>query len=115
MSLYTVSSGTTINAADINQLVNVLAQQSGGQEIGTYFLQGGTYEGGWVISNWIVTRSYGSTPVSVTLDTSISSSNANTPTAAYTSNSGFQTQFSATAGSGINHTSRAAGHYTVQY
>ena len=78
MSLYTVSTGTTINATDVNQLVNVLQQPSGGSESQTIGLvELGAYQTNANVSQWIGSRSLGSVPVSASLSgTSSTSMNA---------------------------------------
>ena len=113
MSLYTVSSGTTINAQDINQVVNVLQQQSGGQEIGVYFIAGCPFESSAVVAQYVNTISRGSAPVSVTIDTSRQSPiSLNAPTTNILSRSGFQVYAFAT---GSANNARVGGNYTVQY
>jgi hypothetical protein len=70
MSLTTVTTGGQINASDINQLVNVLQQPSGGTDTGSVEVAGWSNAASDVISSYIPSRSRGSTPVSVTISTS---------------------------------------------
>src|SRR5690242_19726294 len=102
MAYYTVVQGGTFNAADLDQIINALQQPSGGQERGTYYLQGGSFQGGWAVASFIATLSRNSTPVSITLDATITTFNASAPFSNYSSSNGFQAQFSAATGSGLN-------------
>lgn len=113
MSLYTVSSGNTINAADVNQLVNVLQAGSGATETGQYYLGFDAYDVNALGSMYLQTRSHGATPVSVTVDTSIQSpSNCVSPTTNGLSQYGFQLYSSSTNAA---HNCHLAGAWTVQY
>lgn len=113
MSLYTVSSGTTINAQDVNQLVNVLQQQSGGQELGKYYLTFNASASGYFGSVWIVSLSRVSTPVSVTIDTSIANPVfCNNVATSNLGTAGFQIFAQST---GANGNCRVGGVYTIQY
>lgn len=115
MSLYTVTSGQVVNAADLNQLVNVLQVGSGGTESAKYWVQAGTGNGtGWVIGDWIQTKSAQSVPVSVIVDTSITSPlNVNAPNTQQLNSSGFFVGAGSTGGP--SNTSRYGGVWTVQY
>lgn len=113
MSLYTVSSGSTINAQDVNQLVNVLQVGSGGTETGQYYLGFSGYDSSALGSMYLETRSHGATPVSVTVDTSIQSpSNCVSPTTNGLSQYGFQLFSSSSVAA---HNCHEAGAWTVQY
>lgn len=114
MSLYTVTSGQVVNAADLNQLVNVLQVGSGGTESWKYWIEGGTSNNtGFSVGQWIATQSKGSTPVSVIVDTSITPPNSlSTPTTQQLSSSGF---FVGSGSTGTSNTARLGGLYTVQY
>jgi hypothetical protein len=113
MALYTVSSGQTINAADINQLVNVLQCPSGSQEAGQYFIVDWANSSNEFFGQWISTRSRGSTPVSVSVDTSLGlSGNANPPSTNHLGSSGFQLYTSSTSAS---NNIGFGGNWTVQY
>ena len=113
MALYTVSSGNTINATDINQLVNVLMQPSGGQEIGAYYLDGWASGSGQEIGDWVSTLSRGATPVSVSIDTSIASPyNINSPSTNSLNSNGFHVYATS---NGSSSKCYVGGKYTLQY
>lgn len=109
MSLPAVN-GNTIFAADLYGL----CQPASGTETGKYFLQGGGNGSGWVVSNYLPSRSRGATPVSVSIDTAdqAPAANAGTPSASNLTASGFQVSFSCT---GATNTARAGGNYTINY
>ena len=113
MALYTVSTGGTINAADINQLVNSLQRSSGQSEVGHYFLFGSGYATNATVSASISTLSKGATPVSSSFDTSIfASTGIGAITIAHLDSYGFQIYAQASsAGTGIG----AAGAFTINY
>lgn len=69
MALYQVLLNQNIEPQDINQSVNILQQPSGGTESGTFEVAGGTGAAGWTLSCYIASRSRGSTPLSVTINT----------------------------------------------
>jgi hypothetical protein len=113
MSLYQVSSGSTINANDVNQLVNNAQQPSGGQENIAYFLTGMGTSGITALGSWVPSQSRTSTPVSVSINTSVQSpTNCTTPSTFHLSSFGFQLacQFTAT-GSAAN----AGGTGVIQF
>lgn len=113
MALYTVSSGNTINAADINQMVNILQQQSGGQEVGKYHLMFNSYTNGAQGQCWIPTLSRNSAPVSVTIDTTDQApQNCGAPNTNLLKSSGFQI-YAASNGQWL--TCNTGGNFTVQY
>lgn len=116
MALYTVSGGNVIQSADIDQLVNVLQQPSGGQEKGKYFMAGPVYANGAVVAEYVGSLSRGATPISVTIDEAdlahTGGMNA-TPTTAQLTASGFQVFSVTTTGPNVN--ARAGGNYTIQY
>lgn len=114
MALYTVSSGSVINAQDVNQVVTVLQQNAGGQEAAKYFLAGNGASAGCVISLYILTRSRGTVPVSVSIDTSdlAPTGNLNAPTTSSLTANGFQL-WASISGAATN--ARCAGNWTVQY
>jgi hypothetical protein len=115
MALYTVSTGITIAAADINQLVNVLQEPSGGLEKGRYRLAGGVYATNAVLSHWVNTLSRNSVPVSLTIDTADATPNTLNAPAAPLGNSnagGFLIYATATA-AGTN--AFAAGNWQANY
>ena len=112
MSLNQVTTGNTILAADVNQIVNTLQATAGATEIGKYFFQAGTNASGWVIGAWIQTQSRNSTPVSVTFDTSIILAGVTGVGTQSLTTSGF---YISGGGTGVSNTSRAGGNWTVQY
>lgn len=116
MSLYQVSTGQTINAADVNQLVDELEQQSGGQELGKYFLAGGIYANIATVSNYIPSRSRYSTPVSIQVDDADQGHTGGfngVPIASNLTTAGFQIYCNNTTGPNTN--GRAGGNYTIQF
>src|SRR5579863_10222873 len=68
-SWYTVSTGQTINAADINQFANALEVPAGNTEIGSYVLAGLTTNNGDVVSTWVVTLNHANAPSTCALGT----------------------------------------------
>lgn len=68
MALTTVSNGNTANANDLNQLVNVLQQPSGGQEKGKYWIESNAEASGSYGSYYYSSLSRTSTPISVSID-----------------------------------------------
>ena len=116
MSLYTVNTGNTINAADLNQVVNVLQVPSGGTEAGQYFLAGPVYTSAAVVALFMPSRSRGATPVSVAVDTSLLSPTggmSGTPSTNGLGTAGFQIFSLSTTGPNPN--ARCAGAWTIQY
>jgi hypothetical protein len=115
MALYTVSTGNTIQAQDVNQVVNVLQRASGQQEIGKYFLAGPTYANGALVSQYMSSISRNTTPVSVSIDTADQAPAGGMSTTPNTGNltaNGFQV-WTLTTTTNLN--SRAAGNMTIQY
>jgi hypothetical protein len=109
------SSAPGISAAFLNAVENVFRQSSGGTETGYYFLSGSPYTTGAVVVQWYVTISRNTTPVSMSIDTSLlaPTSGMGTPIAAQFYNSGFQIYCLTTTGPNTN--ARCGGLYTVQY
>lgn len=113
MSLYTVVTGNTIAAQDINQVINVLQEPSGSSEVGQYWLAGSSYAANALISQWIQSQSRTSTPVSVSIDESIQApSNCGTPSVSNLKSSGFQLY---AFGSGVFTSANVAGVYTIKF
>lgn len=114
MSLHTVSTGGTINAVDVNQMVNVLQQPSGGSESGKWFIESGGYQNGWTCAIYMPTLSRGSVPVSVSIDTADQSptQSAGSPSTQNLTASGFQIIYSVST---LTNTSRCGGNWTVNY
>jgi len=113
MALYLVTPRSTILAADANQLINILQQPSGGQEIGKYQCQGNSYISGGFISYFAQSLSRVSVPVSATLDTTDQApTNVNTPTTPGFTSGGFRIHETTT---GITASGKAGGGYVLQY
>jgi len=113
MSLYQVVTGAFINAADINQVVKILQQPSGGQETGKYFLIDSSYAVGASTGDYISSISRGATPVSITIDTADQApSNCNTPSTSHLTSNGCSVSTTSTA---INTTMQAGGNYTLSF
>ena len=114
MALYTVTTGNTILAADVNQLENVLQRSSCQIEAGAYFMAGGVYTNTAYVSSYVASLSRISTPVSVSLDTSIQApaGNISSVTANNLTFGGFQCFAQCSA---ANTNARAGGLYTIQF
>ncbi len=113
MTLNVVTTGNTVLAADINQLVNVLQQQSGSTEVGKYYLAGWGGTTGDKIMCCITSLSRNSTPVSVTIDTAIvSPTNVTSPITTHLTSCGFAIE-TTTTGATVN--GGCGGNYTLQY
>lgn len=111
--MYTVTTGSTINAADINQLVNSAQRPSGGQETGSYYLNGWSNASTDNISQWIPSLSRGASPVSVSIDTSIQAAvNVNAPSTEKLNANGFHVLTTAT---GATVSGYVGGAYTISY
>ena len=111
----TNTKNTVIQAGDINQIINVLQQPSGGQEAGHYFLEAPGYTNGATVSWYIPSLSRNATPISVSVDTSdqanVGFQNA-TPNTNHLTMGGFQI-WNPTSGAQGN--PRAGGNYTIQF
>lgn len=70
MALTLVTSGNTIFASDLNQIIAVL-QRSGTSETGQYIIKGNAPAINNELSTYIHTTSQGVTPSSVSIDTSV--------------------------------------------
>lgn len=113
MSLVTVTNGNTADASDINQLVNVLQQPSGGQDKGVYYVNGWASTNNQSIAAWVAARSRTSSPISVTIDTAIAGPNAvAAPNTNALDGNGFHVFAKS---SGANSDCYVAGNYTIQY
>lgn len=113
-ALYTVSAGQTAEPLDINQLVNVLQEPSGGTESGSFFVAGPITGNGYVISSYLQLRSRVSSPISIsTTVTSNSGGAAASITPNHLDSNGFQLytlNTTATSGNG-----NVGGTYVVQF
>jgi len=113
MSLYYVSLGQVSNPQDLNQALDVLQEQLGGQEKGKYQLNGNSYVNGGIISQYIPSLSRGTTPVSVVIDTAdFPPSACNSPTTDNLSASGFHVKATTTLATA---NANVGGNYTIQY
>jgi hypothetical protein len=114
MALYTVSTGNTILAADINQLVSVLQRPAGQTESGHYVTAGNSYADQGVVSAYIASQSRNATPVSVSVDTSDVGAfgTSSGPTTNRLTSGGFQVYVKS---SGTQTNCGAGGLYTIQY
>lgn len=112
MALTLVSTGNQYKASDVNSILNLLQQPSGGQELGSYHAQYGTYAANAYITQNCRMLSQYSTPVSVSLDHSGGSNNCSTATAYGLAATGFQIEAYATA---AGTTTSYGGGWTVQY
>lgn len=111
--MYTVSTGNTIAAADIDQLVNVLQEPSGNTETGGYFISFAAYVNSGVSGTWINSLSRNSVPVSVSVNTSVNSpSNCASPSTDHVTANGFHVY---TFSTGINASCNVGGVYTLQF
>ena len=116
MSLVTVTTGNTILASDINQLVNVLQRAATQQEAGKYFLAGSIYANGALVSQYMPSLSRISTPASVTVDTADQAPTGGmsaTPNTAVLTANGFQVWTLTTTGPNVN--ARCGGNTTIQF
>ena len=111
---FTNGSAPGISASFLNNLENALEQPTGGTETGSYFLAGWSSANGDVISLWMPTLSRTSTPVSVSVDTSIQAlANMTGPTTANLNANGFQVYGTANNGAQVN--CGVGGNWTVRY
>jgi hypothetical protein len=71
MALTTVSTGNTINASDLNQIINVLQRLTTQSETGAYYLGYSSWQTGALGSLWIPSLSRNATPSSSSVDSSL--------------------------------------------
>ena len=115
MSLTAPSAGDTLYPSMVNTILNILQQPAGGQDTGNYFISGNSYSSsGLFQSAYIVSRSRGSTPVSISLGTVTSGpSKLNSPATGALTQGGAQIYASGNAVSATN--VFVGGPYTFQY
>lgn len=103
-----------INATFLNNLEKFLRRSSGDTEGARWFLAAASYTTGAVGNVYIRTTSMGTTPVSVSIDTTDAApgGNSGTPSTAHLSAYGFQI-FEFSTGTNVN--SLCGGVYVVQY
>lgn len=112
MPLNTVTTGNTILAADINQLVNVLQRASGQTETGKYWAGGWSNAASDLISTYYISLNRTSVPVSVTLDTVDASTNVGAVNNDHLTANGVHIYFfSSVANTGCN----GAGNVTLNF
>ncbi len=114
MPLNTVTTGNTILAADINQLVQVLQRAAGQTETGKYHLGGSSYTNGALVSMYMPSLSRTTAPVSASIDTSDTAPSGlqAAPSTGHLTANGFQVF---AFGSGTTSNCNAGGNYTIQY
>ena len=113
MALYPVTTGNTVLAADLNQLIGVLQRSSGTTETGKYYNAGWSSAVNDKVVCYIPSLSRNSVPVSVTIDTvDTPPTGVNSPTTSHLTANGFAVEASAT-GSGVN--IGVGGNYTILY
>ena len=114
MALNTVTTGNTILAGDVNQLVNVLQRSAGQTESGQYYLVGNGYTTSANVSLYMRSLSQNATPSSVTVDTATQSSInfAGSVQTGILSANGVLIYF-ATTGASVN--PKCGGNWTIQY
>ncbi len=112
MALNTVTTGNTVLASDVNQLVNVLQRASGQTEAGRYHFVTSAYANTAAVGGYADSLTRVSTPVSVSIDTSDGLSNIGSVGTANLTASGFTYQGS---GSGPNLNVSGGGSYTIQF
>lgn len=113
MALTLVSNGQLSDASQLNQIINVLMQPSGGTETGRYIIAGNIYTNGAFISYYVCSLSRNATPVSASIDTAdVSPTNLNAPGTSHLTNGGFQIFAS---NSSASTSSSAGGHYTINF
>lgn len=113
MALYTVTTGNTVLAADVNQMVNVLQRAASQTETGGYFLTFNAYTSACYGGTWINSLSRVSVPASVSIDTSVQApAGCNSPSTNNVTANGFHV-YAGTSASTIN--ANVGGLYTLQY
>lgn len=114
MSLNIIANGNLSQASDVNQVIYLLQVQAGNTEVDDYFLQGGSYQNGWIISLWHKATNVFSTPASVSIDTSVvaPTATAGTPATFDLKPTGCQIY---SVCSGLSNTARCAGKITYQF
>jgi len=115
MALTLANAGDTVQPAVINQFINVLQQPSGGQEAGHYYLAMAGYTTNATVSEYVMSLSRTSVPVSVSIDSADQAANGlsgATPSTDHLTMGGFHV---------FNHTNAAhtdpnqGGNYTIQF
>lgn len=109
-----VTSGNTIYASDVNQLVSILQKASGSQETGKWFLAGNAYATDAAFSLYMPLLSRYATPVSVSVDTSDQTpvNMSSTIHTNHLSSGGFQIWATST---GVTANAYGGGNWTVNF
>lgn len=114
MALYTVSTGNTIQAADLNQCVYELDRQATQQEGGHYFISGWSNAASDLLQAYIPSRSRYAAPVSVSIDTTDqAATNVAAPSTGHLTVGGVQIFTTSTSAQVSN--LQVGGAYTIQY
>lgn len=113
MALNTVTTGNTVLASDVNQMVNVLQRSAGQTETGKYFLTAPAYVSSASIGAYIGSESRGATTVSVSVDSADQApSGVNAPNTDHLTANGFHIF---TTSTGVVAGCNVGGNYTIQY
>lgn len=113
MALTLIVNGNQSNASDVNQIINILQQPAGGQEKGKYFLEFGAYASTAWMSAYINTKSQGTAPASVSVDSAVQAPvSCNAPATDFLDSFGFKVKSNSTA---VTTDARVGGNFTVQY
>lgn len=113
MALYTVTTGSTIAAPDVNQVVDELDRQSGQQEVGKYIAIGSAYTTNCTVGVYYPSRSRYASPISASVDSAdVALSGVTSLSIGHLSSSGVQIYATSTAaGTNIG----TGGNVTIQY
>lgn len=112
MSLNTVTTGNTILAADINQLVYVLQRQSGQSETGKYYTSQSVYVNGGTLGTYYSSLNRVSVPISATIDATDAQTNCNAPSNDHLTANGLHIFSSST---GISNSVNLGGNVTLNF
>lgn len=109
-TLATVNAGDAVNASLINNLTANFQAVAGATEVAFYAISGNGYTTNAIISSYVRSFSFGSTPVSVSL--AGTTTGLNTPNTSHLSVSGFQAFAGATV---ATNNAFVNGNSTIQY
>jgi hypothetical protein len=108
-----VAFGQVSSPNGLNQLVDILQRRVGQQETGAYYLDSWSAAVGDEMGAWVQSQSRGTTPVSVSIDTSLQvNSFCNAPSTNTLTSNGFHVF---TTASSINNKMYVGGLYTINY
>ena len=112
MSLSTVTSGNTVYAQDLNQLIQSLQPSPGGSESGNFYVQGNAYTSSSLfLSDCVGTKARGVTPVSISI-TAGTPSNVNAPLTGHLKDGSVQIYAKATS---QNVDCKVSGSFIINY